>query len=629
MIGTSGLPPPISFTTLALAALGAGARGGRGADGGFSPAMLAATLAALRAAPAPEDRVLVQLADALGLGDAELLAVAICLACDVTPDAARALAEMQAPIGGSRPLVGMLATVLAPLGASVPGLACGQAVESGLLRLGEEPAALAERSLALPLPMLAALSGRKSGWDNARLVVPVELALSASVRDEARRRAGAVSRLPRTGVVLRSAAEAEAIAVAQQIAAALGRCLVRIGPDPPPGLAPWLIAAEALPLFTPRLGPGERWACPDLGPYAGPWIVAPGVDGAIDGQGTPPDDWVLPVPHAAERRVLWQQAGLGEEEAARAAETYRQGAGRIAEASARALIGAARDGRAAPGWPDVTAAIALGASGLDALARRSDANVDDRALVLPPALRDGLERLLLRASVRARLADGLGPALSARYRPGLRALLVGESGTGKTLAAHWLATRLGLPLYRVDLAAMTSKWIGETEKNLSAILAAAEHADVLLFFDEADALFAARTDVGDANDRFANAQTNYLLQRIEEFDGIALLASNSRDRFDPAFVRRLDAILEFPMPEPPARRALWRAHLGCAHALDDRALDRLAVGVDLAGGHIRNVVLAAAVRAVAEARSIGWDDVAEAVRDEYAKLGRPAPELGR
>ena len=99
-------------------------------------------------------------------------------------------------------------------------------------------------------------------------------------------------------------------------------------------------------------------------------------------------------------------------------------------------------------------------------------------------------------------------------------------------------TELGLPLYRVDLAALTSKWIGETEKNLSAILGAAEHADVLLFFDEADALFANRTDVGDANDRHANAQTNYLLQRIEEFDGIALLASNSRDRFDPAFVRR-------------------------------------------------------------------------------------------
>jgi SpoVK/Ycf46/Vps4 family AAA+-type ATPase len=253
--------------------------------------------------------------------------------------------------------------------------------------------------------------------------------------------------------------------------------------------------------------------------------------------------------------------------------------------------------------------------------------VEEDALVLPATLRAALHGLLARAGLRGRLAEGLGPAIAARDRPGLRALLVGESGTGKTLAVHWLATRLGLPLYRVDLAALTSKWIGETEKNLSAILGAAEHADVLLFFDEADALFAARTEVGDANDRFANAQTNYLLQRIEEFDGIALLASNSRERFDPAFVRRLDAILDFPMPEAPARRALWDAHLGNGHDLPAAALDRLAVSVDLAGGHIRNVVLAAAARAKAAERRIGRDEILPAIAEEYAKLARPAPDL--
>ena len=629
MIGTRDLPPPIAFATLALAAIGRHAQPGGGAGADFSPGMLPGMVAALRAAPAPVDQRLVRLADALGLSDAELLAVAICLASDVTPDAARALAALQAPIGGSRPLVGLLATVLAPLGTSVPDLVCGAAVASGLLRLGEEAAALAERSLMLPLPMIAALTGRMIAWEGVRPVPPATLALADPVRAEAVRRGSAIAQLPRAGLVLRCAATAEAIAVAQQVAAALDRQVVRVGPDPPPGLAAWLVATDALPLFTPQLGPGERWACPDLGAYAGPWLVAPGIDGAIDGQTAPPDDWTLPVPHAADRARLWQQAGLAAPEAERAAEAFRQGAGRIAEASSRARLAALRAGRAAPDWADVTEGVALGASSLDALARRSAAQVEESALVLPPSLRDALQRLLLRARVRARLADGLGPALVARYRPGLRALLVGESGTGKTLAAHWLATQLGLPLYRVDLAAMTSKWIGETEKNLSAILAAAEHADVLLFFDEADALFASRTDVGDSNDRFANAQTNYLLQRIEEFDGIALLASNSRDRFDPAFVRRLDAILDFPMPEPPARRDLWQAHLGTSHALDESALDRLAVSVDLAGGHIRNVVLAAAARAVGEGRAIGWDDVAEAARDEYAKLGRPAPELGR
>jgi hypothetical protein len=624
-------PPPIAFATLALAALGRHAQQGDAGQADWPADALAACVAALRAAPAEADRRLVRLSDALRLSDAELMAVAICLVADTTPDAARALAELQAPIGGSRPLLGMLATVLAPLGASVASLACGHAVGYGLLRLGDEAAALAERSVALPLPMIAALSGQPGGWDRVRPLPPAMIALPELIREEAVCRASAVASMQGAGLVLRCAAPAEALAVAQCVAQAHGLSLARVEAEPPACLAAWLIAAEALPVFMPQLGPGERWACPDLAPYAGPWIVAPGIDGVIEGArlGLPPDDWTLPVPGVEERALLWQQAGLPAPEAARAAESFRQGSGRIAEASARARFAAARAGRSTPAWHDVTDGVAYGASGLDALARRSAARVHDDALVLPAALRDGLDRLLVRARLRARLADGLGPALTARYRPGLRALLVGESGTGKTLAAHWLATRLGLPLYRVDLAAMTSKWIGETEKNLSAILAAAEHADVLLFFDEADALFAARTDVGDSNDRFANAQTNYLLQRIEEFDGIALLASNSRDRFDPAFVRRLDAILDFPMPEAPARRDLWRAHLGSAHALDDAALDRLAVSVDLAGGHIRNVVLGAAARAMAGDRVIGWDDLAEAARDEYAKLGCPAPDLSR
>jgi hypothetical protein len=625
-------PPPLAdFATLALAALGHRALGASEREPAWSSDMLPACLTALRAAPALHDRRLALLADALGLTDAELLAVSLCLAADTDPAAARALAEAQAPLGGSRPLAGLLATVLAPLGATVAGIACGVAVGCGLLRLGEEPAALAERSLSLPLSMIGALTGHVAGWDQVRPLSPASLALPKAVCLEARARAGAVGAMPRAGLVLRCAAVSEALAVAHEVAAALRRSLARIEGEPPRGLAPWLIASEAIPLFMPHPGPGERWAYPDLAPYDGPWIVAPGIDGAIDGdpQGPPPDDWTLPVPQPEERALLWQQAGLSAAESNKAAENFRQGSGRIAEAAARARLAAALAGRAVPDWQDVTEGVARGAATLDALARRGLANVTDAALVLPPSLRDSLERLLLRARVRGRLADGLGPALVARYRPGLRALLVGESGTGKTLAAHWLATRLGLPLYRVDLAAMTSKWIGETEKNLSTILAAAEHADVLLFFDEADALFAARTDVGDSNDRFANAQTNYLLQRIEEFDGIALLASNSRDRFDPAFVRRLDAILEFPMPEAPARRALWRAHLGDAHALNDAALDRLAVSVDLAGGHIRNVVLSAAARAVVEARPIGWEDIAQAAHDEYAKLGRPAPELSR
>jgi hypothetical protein len=611
---------------LALAAMGATLPGVRPMQG-WSLSMLPACLAALRAAPPASDRRLFALADALCLSDAEVLATGLCVAVDRDPHAARAVAEAQAPIGGSRPLIGFLATSFAAAGATAVSLGCGPAVSSGLLRLGDEAASLAERSVHLPLPILAALHDRAMALDDAQPLLPRPIPLPDGVTAEARVRARVMAERRSGGLVLRSAAQADALAVAGHIARALDLGLARIRGDAPAGLAPWLLAGRRMPVFTPSLGPGQRWALPPLAPYDGPWIVLVGTDGTIEVDDTP-DEWPLPVPDIDDRVRLWMQGGVSRPLARKAAQGFRQGAGRIAEVSARARLHAARRNVERPNWSDVTAGVASGAGSLDALARRSHARVDDDALVLPPVLREGLERLLDRARVRCTLADGLGPAVGSRYRPGVRALLVGESGTGKTLAAHWLATMLGLPLYRVDLAALTSKYIGETEKNLSAILGAAEHADVLLFFDEADALFAARTDVSDAHDRYANAQTNYLLQRIEEFDGIALLASNSRDRFDPAFIRRLDAILEFPMPEGPARRDLWVAHLGQRHALTAADLDRLAVTIDLAGGHIRNIVLAAAARATVNGRVIDWSDLVPAAYDEYRKLGRPVPELG-
>ena len=261
---------------------------------------------------------------------------------------------------------------------------------------------------------------------------------------------------------------------------------------------------------------------------------------------------------------------------------------------------------------------------MGSLAQRIDDEVGDDTLVVPSTLRAALEALCARCRRREDLAKALGPAARSRYRPGVRILFAGPSGTGKTLAAAWLATRLGLPLYRVDLAAVTSKYIGETEKNLAQLFARAEHAEVLLLFDEADALFGKRTDVKDSNDRFANQQTNYLLQRIEAFDGIALLTTNGRSRFDSAFTRRLDAIIEFPAPAPDARRALWLAHLGPAHGLEEGQINRIAGSCDLAGGHIRNSALAAASRCP-PGTAPGYASLCEAIAAEYRKLGRQPP----
>jgi SpoVK/Ycf46/Vps4 family AAA+-type ATPase len=204
-------------------------------------------------------------------------------------------------------------------------------------------------------------------------------------------------------------------------------------------------------------------------------------------------------------------------------------------------------------------------------------------------------------------------------------LLVGASGTGKTLAASWVATRLGLPLYRVDIASVVSKYIGETEKNLATLLAKAEQTEIVLLFDEADSLFGKRTDIKDSNDRHANSQTNYLLQRIELYKGIVLLTSNSRGRFDSAFTRRLDKVIEFALPAPEERRALWQSHLGDKHQLTMKQLNQLALGSELAGGHIRNAVLAAAVQAKSNNRRIVFEDVLVGLESEYRKLGRQIP----
>lgn len=216
--------------------------------------------------------------------------------------------------------------------------------------------------------------------------------------------------------------------------------------------------------------------------------------------------------------------------------------------------------------------------------------------------------------------------MRARYRPAVKALFVGPSGTGKSMAAIWLATKLNLPLYRVDLAAVTSKYVGETEKNLSLLMTRAEESEVLLLFDEADSLFGKRTDIKDANDRFANAQTNYLLQRMESFNGIAVLTSNTAARFDAAFSRRFDMILEFPLPGAEERRELWCAHLGSNHQLNDSDLNRVAVAADLTGGQIRNAVLSAAVTAQSRGVAIALDDVLLGLKSEYRKLARQLPD---
>jgi len=264
-------------------------------------------------------------------------------------------------------------------------------------------------------------------------------------------------------------------------------------------------------------------------------------------------------------------------------------------------------------------------SGLTSLAQPMTATISDKALIVRDYTQQQLNLLEQRCRLREGLSDQLGITLKAKYQTGVKALFIGPSGTGKTLASSWLSTKLGLPIYRVDLPSMISKYIGESEKNMAKLLAQAEREEVILLFDEADSLFSKRTDVKDSNDRYANTQTNYLLQRIETYEGIIVLTSNSKSRFDSAFTRRLDSIIQFTLPNPEERRLIWLNHLGTYHNLTKPDLNQLSVQCDFNGGHIRNVVLTAAVIAKQENKEVSMVHIVQSLISEYRKLGRQIP----
>ncbi|MEP7763350.1 ATP-binding protein [Sanguibacter sp. 25GB23B1] len=268
-------------------------------------------------------------------------------------------------------------------------------------------------------------------------------------------------------------------------------------------------------------------------------------------------------------------------------------------------------------------------SGHSAASRRpgsSAATLDD--LVLPERTRAEVDRLIGWAQHRDEvfaLGDLQGKGGKGT---GIAALFSGSPGTGKTLAAHVVADALGMDLFQIDLSTVVDKYIGETEKNLEKVFAEAESLNCVLFFDEADSLFGSRSSVSDSKDRYANQEVAYLLQRMESFDGITVLATNLRGNLDQAFARRLHFMIHFPDPDVPTRRSLWEHHLDQLPGTDPADpvdLDALAAHLEVAGGDIRNIVLSAAYEAVATSRLVGMRDLHFAVQREYTKLGRRVP----
>ncbi|MFG3340756.1 ATP-binding protein [Glycomyces sp. NPDC048151] len=263
------------------------------------------------------------------------------------------------------------------------------------------------------------------------------------------------------------------------------------------------------------------------------------------------------------------------------------------------------------------------AAGLEHLARRIEPAVGWDDLVLPPHILDGIRELAVRARRRDLVLDEWRMRPGAGRGMGVTGLFAGDSGTGKTMSAEVIAADLGMDLYTVNLATVVDKYIGETEKNLEKIFTEAAGVNGVLLFDEADAIFGKRSEVRDAHDRYANVESAYLLQRMESFEGLAILATNLRANLDEAFTRRLDVVVDFPVPDAEQRLLLWDRCLGRAMPrAGDLDLEFLADAFELAGGHIRSAAVTAGYLTAEAGGRATMAHVVAAVAREYRKLGR-------
>ena len=340
----------------------------------------------------------------------------------------------------------------------------------------------------------------------------------------------------------------------------------------------------------------------------------------------------IALPNGAERLAIWQGALAGKSPEIDGELEGVAGKFRFSEAQIRsAVAGTIRRSRWAPvqGTPTIddlyAACRAQSSHAIDDLARRIRPHYQWHDIVLPTDALQQLREVCERVTHRGRVLDQWGFAGKLSLGRGLNVLFAGPSGTGKTMAAEIMAGELRLDLFRIDLSSVVSKYIGETEKNLSKVFAAAETSNAILFFDEADALFGKRSEVKDAHDRYANVETSYLLQRMEEYAGITILATNLRRNLDDAFARRMAFTITFPVPEEDERLRIWRK-VWPEEMPRDAEIDLpfMAKQFKLSGGNIKNIAVAAAFLAASDGGCVAMRHIVRATRRELQKLGKTA-----
>jgi ATPase family protein associated with various cellular activities (AAA) len=548
---------------------------------------------------------------------------------------------LQGEIGMKRPTAGLLASWWDGAGGAAPARTHVRRLqELGLIQPLTVTGPRSEWAFQVPASIWEAARGDWYAEPAGGLLhtPPGELALADEVIATPDLHAS-LARLP----VLVAAGECDALIVrgprhnsrgtiAGALARALGRGLVEtrgLDEERWRTLGPLATLLHAMPLLRLDVAPGEAVTVPRLRASDAPLAIVLGRHGGVTGPAVERAITIVSeLPDPASRRRHWTAAcadtpidGLD-----RIAARFRLTAGNIRRAARRARAGARLAGRPAITAADVQeAARALNREALDTLATHVTAPADWSHVAVAPHTARELAELERRCRVRERLGAAVGPALAPQLTCGVRALLSGPSGVGKSMVARALATSLQMDLYVVNIAAILNKYVGETEKNLNELFARAEELDVMLLLDEGDALLTARTSVSSANDRYANFETNFLLQRIESFDGILVITTNAAERIDGAFQRRLDIVIEFTPPEPPERLAIWDAHLPAQHEVPYAMLADVASRCVMTGGQIRNAVLHAGALALEDGGRVTPSHLHAAVEREYRKAGGMCP----
>jgi hypothetical protein len=558
--------------------------------------------------------------------------------------------SLQAPLGQRRPSLELLGHIIADereKRAPDPWRICQPLLASGLLACANAEVPRAEWLMSVPALLWDVLRGDESiRLPGACTYQPAaafprlaDLSLQETFLQKFARLPDLIKSGQITSVILRGTPGSERRMLIGAIARSLGLGTLQVEASHLPAetlpdwIGPFCMLMGVMPVVLFDLGPGETAANPQWKGYNGPCGILLGTTGGVhdrtDGKAV---TFHLPMPGPEQRRALWR-AALANHPVAdlkEVCEHFHLPSGYIRQAGAIAIANAAIDGCSSVEIRHVREACrSLNRQHLDSLAAHLEGGAYWSQLVVNEFTGQKLHELERRCRHRERLMDQLGPAFEASNNRGVRALMTGSSGTGKTLAARILASELGMDLYRVDLAAVVNKYIGETEKNLHQVLTHAEALDVVLLLDEGDALLGSRTEVHTANDRYANLETDYLLQRLESYQGIILVTTNAGENIDSAFQRRMDVVVGFVPPQVEERWRIWHLHLPETHLVKAETLEEIAVRCALTGGQIRNAAIHATLLALDEARPVSVWHLEQAIQSEYRKAGATFPLQNR